>query len=202
MTSLSNTNPRVSWCELDLEDEVTLPNQILNMISKSEQVSGLVFASGLLYSGFSLTTRDSDIDRIMKVNFGNVVKVTREVIRRYLAKSLKSIVFVSSTSGLNPDSGRLIYGASKAALSHASRILARELGARGVRVNCVSPGMIESSMINQNLSSDLKQELESRLFLRRIGSPSEVAKVVSFLISDEASYVTGQDIRVDGGMAW
>jgi 3-oxoacyl-[acyl-carrier protein] reductase len=62
--------------------------------------------------------------------------------------------------------------------------------------------MIESSMINQNLSSDLKQELESRLFLRRIGSPSEVAKVVSFLISDEASYVTGQDIRVDGGMAW
>lgn len=198
----TSPNPRVQWFELDLSNDTELKKQINVLIASVKKIDGIVFSSGVMSSNFGLFTTDSEFENIMKVNFINVSKATREFVRYYINKGLSSIVFLSSTSGSNPDGGRLLYGASKAALTQASRVLARELGSKGIRVNSVSPGLIESNMVNLNINLEKKAELVSRLFLKRIGTPSEVAKLVIFLISEKSSYISGQDLKIDGGMAW
>ena len=131
-----------------------------------------------------------------------VIEVLKVLIRKYLTRDLKSIVLIASTSATNSDGGRLGYSSSKAALIAASKTLARELGPKGVRVNSVSPGLIDSEMVDSTIDHQQLNTLKARLFLERLGSAEEVAKVIQFLASNDSSYITGQNILIDGGMSW
>ena len=110
-----------------------------------------------------------------------------------------AIINITSTSGIAPNRGQANYAASKAGVAAMTRSLAQELGKRGIRCNCVAPGFIETDMTNA-MNDIAKKEALRRIPMKRIGQAKEVAKVVRFLASDDASYVTGQEWVVDGGL--
>lgn len=118
---------------------------------------------------------------------------------RRMTKNTGSIVFLSSISGFVPEIGNIAYGGSKVAIAHAVKVLAKELSADGIRVNAVAPGLVNTDMKNL-ASEDTWGELVNKILIGRIAEPNEIANVISFLLSDQASYITAQTIHVDGGM--
>ena len=111
-----------------------------------------------------------------------------------------SIVYISSSSALDGNEGRSAYAATKAAIITQAKVLSRELGAHNIRVNSIAPGLTNTDMMQKNHKREKIDEVISRTSLRRIGEPKEIANIVLLLASDLTSYITGQNIRVDGGM--
>jgi 3-oxoacyl-[acyl-carrier protein] reductase len=143
-------------------------------------------------------TKIEDLKTILDVNFTHQVLFTQQILRTMCSRKRGSIVNIASMSALNADAGTLAYGASKAALIHFTRVAAAESGKFGVRVNAVSPGAIETEMLN--LMDDVALEkLRARSALMRFGKPEEVASAVLFLISDESSYISGEIMKINGG---
>lgn len=190
----------VFFYPLDVTDKEKAAIQVLSITKNEPVIDAIVIASGVLKTSFSLLA-DNETEQ-MQINFLMVIEILKTLIRKYITRGLKSVVLVASSSASNADGGRLGYNSSKAALIAAGKTLARELGPKGVRVNCVSPGLIESEMVDRTISSQQLNSLKERLFLERIGEADEVAKAIRFLVSEESSYITGQNICVDGGMSW
>ena len=111
-----------------------------------------------------------------------------------------SIVFISSSAAIDGNIGRSAYASSKSAIISQSKVLSRELGNKSIRVNSIAPGMTNTEMLLKNTPKELIEKIKNDLSLKRIADPEEIAKVVLFLSSDLSSYITGQVLRVDGGM--
>tara|TARA_B100001175_G_C19059500_1_gene425942 strand:- start:180 stop:536 length:357 start_codon:yes stop_codon:yes gene_type:complete len=111
-----------------------------------------------------------------------------------------SVIYISSSSAIDGNEGRSAYVASKAALSSQAKVISREFGNNNIRVNVIAPGLTNTDMMSKNTPKDLIEETISNISLRRIGEPEDIANVALFLASDMSNYVTGQVIRVDGGM--
>ncbi len=185
---------------LDFSDMERVRIQIATITRNELRLDAIIVATGILRTSFSLVS-DNETEQ-MQINFLRVIEVLKILIRKYLTRDLKSIVLIASTSATNSDGGRLGYSSSKAALIAAGKTLARELGPKGIRVNSVSPGLIDSEMVDSTIDHKQLNTLKARLFLERLGSAEEVAKVIQFLASNDSSYITGQNILIDGGMSW
>ncbi|MCB9779115.1 MAG: 3-oxoacyl-ACP reductase FabG [Alphaproteobacteria bacterium] len=159
----------------------------------------LVNNAGINADMLMLRMSDEEWRSVMDVNLDGTFRLCRAAATVMLRQRSGSIVNVTSVSGLRGNPGQANYAASKAAVAAMSRSLAKELGKRGIRVNCVAPGFVETDMVHamdERVVDGIKQVVP----MRRLGKPEEIARVVRFLASDEASFVTGQEWVVDGGL--
>jgi NAD(P)-dependent dehydrogenase (short-subunit alcohol dehydrogenase family) len=189
---------------LDVADESAWERSVAEIERRLGPIS-------LLHSNAALTSRDAlgygvpvpELpvalwNRVMEVNFGGCLLSCKHVVPSMLRAGRGSIVFTSSILGLRGKGDGLAYGASKAAVLSLTRSIAAEYGRRQIRCNAVAPGSV-ATQVMANLDDARRAELEAHTMLGRIGRTNEIADVVAFLLSDEASYVTGQTIVADGG---
>ena len=140
------------------------------------------------------------LNETFKINFFNQVYLTQLIVKKMQVNKKGSIVNVSSTSALQGNIGRLAYASSKSSLITATKVMSRELGQFGIRVNSICPGLTNTDMMINNTDKKILSEIIGRLSLKRIAEPNEVANVIAFLASDLSSYLTGENITVDGGL--
>jgi 3-oxoacyl-[acyl-carrier protein] reductase len=160
---------------------------------------GLVNCAGVAIDGVIATIPHGEIDRVLAVNLAGSLHLTRLVVRHMLAQpDGGSIINISSIIGLRGYSGLALYAATKAGMDAMTRSLARELGGRGIRVNSVAPGYLETEMTH-GLDDGQRSQIVRRTPLGRLGNPRDIAGPVLFLLSDAASFITGQVLVVDGG---
>ncbi|MCH3957411.1 MAG: 3-oxoacyl-[acyl-carrier-protein] reductase [Olsenella sp.] len=162
-------------------------------------VWALVNSAGITRDGLLARMRDEDFDRVLDVNLKGTFNMARALVRNFVRQRGGRIVNVSSIVGLHGNASQVNYAASKAGVVGLTKSVAQELAGRGVTVNAVAPGFIETDM-TEKLPQEARDAYAARIPLGRLGSADEVAGVVAFLVSDAASYVTGEVIRIDGGL--
>ena len=160
----------------------------------------LVNNAGIVRDKLALKLTEADFDAVINVNLKGTFNMIKHTYKTFTKKRAGRIVNVASVVGINGNAGQANYSASKAGIIGLTKSVARELAGRNVTVNAVAPGYIGTDMTNV-LPDKVKETMKAQIPAKRIGTPEDVANVVAFLCSDEAAYVTGEVIRVDGGLA-
>jgi 3-oxoacyl-[acyl-carrier protein] reductase len=180
----------------DVGDAAEAEGRLTELLARRERVDALINNAGITADGLFLMMPRKDWDSVINTSLGGFYNMTKPVLRKMLRKKSGAIVSLASVSALIGNRGQANYAAAKAGLIAASRVLSSEVARLGIRVNVVAPGPIETEMTKDFPLEHVKQLIP----MGRIGRPEEVAKVVRFLCSDDASYITGQVISVNGGM--
>lgn len=192
---IENGGGTAELCPFDVSDRQAAADA-LGTLLKSQSLDVLVMCAGIHQDNLLIFMTNEQWDDVLATNLLSFHTVAKPVVKQMLLNRAGRVVVISSTSGESGLPGQVNYAASKAGVIGAAKALALECAKRNVLVNAVTPGFVETEMTD-GLNSD---ELASRVPLGRLGRASEVAGVVSFLVSDDASYVTGQVIRVNGGV--
>ena len=159
----------------------------------------LINNAGITADQIFLRMKNEDWDNVIDTNLNGVFNLSKIFVKNMIKNKKGRIINISSISGLMGNPGQVNYSSSKSALNGFTKSLAKELGSRNITVNCVAPGFIETDMTSF-LEEDAKQRIEETIPLGRLGKGEDIAKLVAFLASDEASYITGQTISIDGGL--
>jgi 3-oxoacyl-[acyl-carrier protein] reductase len=160
----------------------------------------LVNNAGLTRDGLAMRMKDADWQTVIDVNLTAAFRLTRAVMRGMMKRRFGRVIGISSVVGVTGNPGQANYAASKAGLIGMTKSLAHELASRSITVNCIAPGMIETPMTGV-LTEDQRQRMFASIPAGRFGTPADVAAAAVFLAADEAAYVTGQTLHVNGGMA-
>jgi 3-oxoacyl-[acyl-carrier protein] reductase len=185
--------------KLDVTDNDQVSNLVKNIGEDFGSVDILVNNAGITRDNILLRMKEDEWDDIINTNLTSVYKMSKAVLRGMVKKKLGRIISITSVVGAMGNAGQSNYAASKAGIIGFTKALAQEVGVRGITVNAVAPGFIETDMTD-GLPVDKKNTLTSNIPLGRLGSVDEVAQVVLFLASDNSSYITSQTIHVNGGM--
>ncbi len=183
----------------DLSDKEAMKLAIKGLYSKKIPINILVNNAGVTHNTLFQMTSEKILRDEFDINVFSVYLLTQYLLKIMLNNTPCSIINMSSISGLRGDVGRSVYGMTKAAIHSLTQSLAVELGAKGIRVNSIAPGFIQTDMMNL-MSRDIIENNIQKSALKRIGKVEDVAQTAVFLASDKSSYITGQIIRVDGGM--
>lgn len=187
----------VGW-EGDVAQPQTAERLVAAALERFGKLEILVNNAGITRDQLLLRMSDEDFDQVLKTNLYGVYRMSRAALRPMLRQRHGRIVNLSSVAGLVGNPGQCNYAASKAAIVGFTRSLAREVASRGITVNAVAPGFIETEMTAERTPKE--QALASQIPMGRLGRPEEVASAVAFLASDEASYITGHVLVIDGGL--
>ena len=185
--------------KLDLMSKESIQNLFADLKSEDLLPSVLVNNAGITKDQLFLRMKDEDWDDVIETNLNGLFRVTKAFIKPMVKNKFGRVINISSVAGLMGNSGQVNYSSSKSAMVGFSRSLAKELGSRNITSNVVAPGFIETDMTTF-LNDDEKVEVSKNIPMRRFGTVEDVAKCIVFLASDEANYITGQTISVDGGL--
>jgi 3-oxoacyl-[acyl-carrier protein] reductase len=183
----------------DVADSNEVDDVVKGIVDEAGGLDIVVANAGISKDGLLMRVKDEDFQAMMDTNVLGAFALARSVTRPMLRARRGRIIFVSSVVGEMGNVGQTAYAASKAALLGMMKSMARELGSRGITVNAVSPGLIETDMTS-GLDEQMRKSIVAQIPLGRFGLSREVANAVVFLASEEAGYVTGQVLRVNGGM--
>ncbi|GGF57785.1 beta-ketoacyl-ACP reductase [Terasakiella brassicae] len=193
-------NERVHILPCNLSDDealAALPKQAEEAMGSLDV---LVNNAGLTRDNLAMRIKDDDWDAVLNVNLTAAFKLSKAVLRGMMKKRWGRIIGITSIVGVTGNPGQTNYAASKAGMIGYSKSLAYEVGSRGITVNCVAPGYIATAMTDE-LSEDVKSAMLTKIPAGRMGNPEEIAAGVVYLASNEAQYVTGQTLHINGGMA-
>jgi len=185
--------------QLDLMSKESIKNLFADLKSENLLPSVLVNNAGITKDQLFLRMKDEDWDDVIETNLNGLFRVTKAFIKPMVKNKFGRVINISSVAGLMGNSGQVNYSSSKSAMVGFSRSLAKELGSRNITSNVVAPGFIETDMTTF-LNDDEKVEVSKNIPMKRFGTVQDVAKCIVFLASNEANYITGQTISVDGGL--
>jgi 3-oxoacyl-[acyl-carrier protein] reductase len=184
---------------LDVTDRAAAKAAVAGVLERHGRIDVLVNNAGIARDQLMLRMKREDWDAVLATNLTSAYTLTQLVLKPMIRQRGGRIICISSVVGQSGNAGQANYAASKAGLVGFAKSVALEVASRGITVNVVAPGMIESDM-TRAITDRARADWESRIPLQRLGTPDDVAAAVCFLVSDEASYITGQVLAVNGGM--
>ena len=189
---------RFCYAQLDAQDSSALTHYFHDVVERFTAVDVLINNAGIGIDGVLATADDDSIQMLLNVNLSAAICLSREAARHMLLRERGVMINVASIAGLRGASGLSVYSATKAGVIGLTRSLARELGPKGIRVNAIAPGYLETEMA-EGLTPKQRETIIRRTPLGRLGCLEDVVPVVEFLLSDAAQFITGQVISIDGG---
>ena len=193
-------NNKIIPIQFDLNDEDQVKKAAINILSSNSPIDILVNNAATIYTALFQMTSIKKLKETFETDFFSQTLFTQYILKSMIKKKSGSILYISSSSALDGNEGRSAYSSAKAAIIAQAKALSREVGMYNIRVNAIAPGLTDTDMMKENTPKEIVNEVASRTSLRRIANPQEIANAALFLSSDLSSYITGQVIRVDGGM--
>ncbi len=197
--AVADSLPHASSAACDVSSAEGFGELVNSIITDQGQLDILVNNAGITRDGLIMRMKEDDWNLVMDINLKGAFNGIKAAMRPMMKQKSGRIINISSVVGLTGNAGQANYAASKSGLIGLTKSTAKELSSRGITVNCIAPGYIATDMTDE-LSDAVKEDLEKQIPLGRIGDPDDIAHAVLFLASDEASYITGQTLTVDGGM--
>ena len=191
--------PGCAGKNLNVTDAAGIETLIDSLVKEHGGIQVLVNNAGITRDMLAMRLKDEDWDAVLDTNLKAVFRMSRGVMRSMMKQRYGRIISITSVVGASGNPGQANYAAAKAGVAGMTRALARELGSRGITVNCIAPGFIETDM-TAGLPEEQQKALLGQIPLGHLGKPQDIAHAVAFIASPEAGYITGQEIHVNGGM--
>ncbi len=191
--------PGCAGKNLNVTDAAGIEALIDSLVKEHGGIQVLVNNAGITRDMLAMRLKDGDWDAVLDTNLKAVFRMSRGVMRSMMKQRYGRIISITSVVGASGNPGQANYAAAKAGVAGMTRALARELGSRGITVNCIAPGFIETDM-TASLPEEQQKALLGQIPLGHLGKPQDIAHAVAFIASPEAGYITGQEIHVNGGM--
>lgn len=196
---IENLGCKAIKIQTDVADEAAVKMMVKEVISEFGSLDILVNNAGITRDNLLMRMKETEFDEVINTNLKGVFLCTKAVTRQMMKQRKGKIINVASIVGVSGNPGQANYVAAKAGVIGLTKTTAKELASRNILVNAVAPGFISTDM-TEALSQEQQEEMLAMIPLQKLGEPEDVAKVVRFLASDDASYITGQTIHIDGGM--
>ena len=197
--TIEENGRKASIYKCNVSDFEACETMIREIVKEHGHLDILVNNAGITKDGLIMKMREEDFDRVLNVNLKGTFNTIRHSARQMLKQRSGKIINISSVSGILGNVGQANYAASKAGVIGLTKTMARELGSRGITVNAIAPGFVDTEM-TEVLSEEIRENACKQIILGRFGKPEDIANAAVFLASDKADYITGQVISVDGGM--
>ncbi len=194
-----NSNNEILFVRANVGDFNSCEELVKKAIEKYGKIDVLVNNAGITRDNLIMRMKEEDFDKVINTNLKGTFNVTKNVVPYMMKKRFGKIVNISSVVGVSGNAGQCNYAASKAGIIGFTKSIAKELASRNILANCVAPGFIDTDM-TEVLSDTVKENINSQIPLKRMGSAEEIAKAVYFLAGEDNTYITGQVLNVDGGM--
>ena len=199
VTQALSSHANCKGAKLDVNDVQAAEALVDSIVKEHGALQILVNNAGITRDMLAMRLKDDDWDAVLDTNLKAVFRMSRAVMRTMMKQRYGRMVNITSVVGASGNPGQANYAAAKAGVAGMTRALARELGSRGITVNCIAPGFIETDM-TAALPEEQQKALLGQIPLGHLGKPGDIAQAVAFLASPEAGYITGQEIHVNGGM--